>query len=537
MKSNSKMNRNGSMKGKQGRKDSRDRRVNYDNTRESKFDKDIKSSKKDTSRASNDVSWYARNPELLMSAASLAFSSYTGQKLPISGNFTFPGVCEIDYDISLGGFFEQDTINYAAQSIYSYTVHANSRNTSYNQADEMMVILAGNEIFRALANAIRAYGVMKTFDQRNAYTPRTLIHAMGFNYDSLKDNLSTMWFDINQWIARSQQIWIPNTLPFITRQFWMNSHVYIDGDSVKGQYYVFHPTDFYQYNPTGTTTGGSLDRTSWNQYSSTATGCTWNQFQLILESMFDALLTDEDRGLIFGDILKAYGTDKLYALSEISADYRVIPVYDQEVLTQINNLTSFLRSSGGNIIQDANGLISKQSTFATNTLDSNCTVPDVVFFNFFNKANPTPADVMVASRLTMGGAYYAVVNDTTAEYRPYTCGTEQVTGLKLWMINPNNTNGWQNVSLIPSNFNANTLLSADLDKLSLTLGGIGMYQTFDWAPLIYVNNTTASPAANAGTYTPYVTIGDVDNVIDLPVNTLRKMHDTAVFSLYGVPTL
>lgn len=62
-------------RGTQGRKDSKDKRVNYDNERESKFTADAKK------LGCNDISWYANNAELMKAAGSLPFSSVLGNSV------------------------------------------------------------------------------------------------------------------------------------------------------------------------------------------------------------------------------------------------------------------------------------------------------------------------------------------------------------------------------------------------------------------------------------------------------------------------
>lgn len=146
----------------QPKKDSKAKRVNFDNERLDKVEKQMRKDSGYRDCRSNDVLWYAKTPELLRSAASIPFSTTLGTKPEFTIPTAVPGVLQIDWAPTVGGM-EARPINQAANSIYSFTVHANSRNYSYDPADQMKMIIAGMQVFSALAAGIRAYGVMLNF--------------------------------------------------------------------------------------------------------------------------------------------------------------------------------------------------------------------------------------------------------------------------------------------------------------------------------------------------------------------------------------
>lgn len=519
------------IKREQPRKDSDQKRVNFDNERESKFEKDMEGRGWEKTSKCNDVRWYAKNPELLRAAASLPFSTVTGEVLDFTGQEAVPGVLQLAWSPSIGNNGGFNAINQASNAIYSFTVHANSRNYSYDPADEMMLILAGAQLFSFIAHGIRAYGTMKTFDQRNKYLPQALITAMGFDYDDLRNNLSQMWFDLNELVARSAQIWIPNELPVIERWFWLNSNLYMDGDSVKSQYYIMVPRVVYQYNETLDETGGGLSLTTWSPY----TANTWAQYMEIVNGMFKALLDSQDRGMIFGDILKAYGQDKIYALNEIPSDYQVLPVYDREVLTQIENSTS-INMLPGAISQDAQGNIKQESATARLTAPSLPTMTAGNFglqrtiLNFHFKDVPTPEQIMVATRLTAQNTNTIVNAGKITGFLPGYAGTEWVTGYRIYYFN---SEGLQYQMFQTCNAN------------SMTADVMRRVQAFDWSPWLYSADGTPLitaatypfPAGKTVTLTPQNAAGDFDNYTIIDWQTLKKMHDTAVYSEFGVPVL
>lgn len=542
------MSRNKKVVRKQPRKDSKAKRINLDNARESKVEADVIKDISET-KCSNDVRWYANNPELLRSAASLPFSSVTGANTGFSFDgtvnqayATVPGVMQLRFLPTIGGW-DDSAINSAKNSVYSYVVHANSRNTSYNSTDLMMIILAGANIFTAIASAIRAYGTMRLFDQRNKYLPKGLVRAMGFDYDDLRANLSLMWFDINELIARSSQIWIPNTMPFLDRWFWMNSYVYQDSESVKGQYYVFAQAGFLGYNETQTEQGGGL---SWiqpdGQFIETATNpttglradpttspLTWSQFMTVVNAMFDDLLDSEDRGVMMGDMLKAYGADKIYALKPIPVDYQVIPVYDREVLSQIENADRYT-AVYYQIVQNQStldiatnwGVASPSGVLLTGREHATKGI-----LNFHQKENPSPEQIMVATRLKCLGTHYTLSSDgtTISNAIPDTMGTEYIVGIQVVYFNVNGT-------LLTANYN--TVGFSDLTAY--------FELAFDWAPWVYLVQNTGikqgDPSSSAGDGPKVLAAyGDYDYYTVIDQETLKKMHTTAVYSEFGVPTL
>lgn len=524
-------NGKGSQRREQPRKDSRSKKINFDNERDSKFMKDIESETRKTSK-SNDVGWYARNPEMLRAAASLPFSTTVGMPVGWDSGARIPGLMTLRWIPLLGGA-NAVPLNAAANSIYSYVVHANSRNYRYNAPDLMLLIVAGANLFSWLAHGIRAYGIARNYDQTNAYTPDILLRGMGFDPDDIRANLSQMWFDLNEMIARSSQIWIPNDLPFIERWFWLNSNVYMDASGTKAQYYMFRPEDYLVYNEKTESTGGFLQ---YKRYAGDGTKSgTWERFRDVINEMFDALLESEDRGIIFGDILKAYGADKIYALKPIPSDYRVIPVYDPEVLTQIENATCM----NVNPLQlkqdpDTNRLWNNFGSFATGTnLLANVHLPVGTILNFHTPEVPTPAQIMVATRLTALGTDFVLdSNNKVVGTAPYTCGTEYIQDIDIAYLD-SSTQGYTFFTVTPKKGAA----------AQAYFGEFALYNAFDWAPAWPCYNFTdikvgeSVPSKGLRDCTLERTVMDIDQYAWLDVDVVSKMHLSALYSELGVPTV
>lgn len=566
------------VKREQPRKDSRDKRVNYDNTRESKFDKDIADDAYAKSGKANDIKWYSRNPEMLKSAASIGFSSTVGFPTPM--DTAIPGLMTIGWAPSLGGD-NIVAVNQAKESYYSFVVHENSRNKSYDSNDLMLVTIAGANLLSYMSYLFRLYGLLRRASEVNAYYPKALIYANGVDYNDLLQHQAQMWFDLNELVARSAQIWIPNDLPFVARWFWLNANVYTDGSSDKAQSYMFVPSVFYKYDATAFQDGGALvpvtvkytvgegDEATINvrdfnpfnyqaSYTSTTANrqpYTWQNLMDVANEMFDGLLNSQDRGIMFGDILKAYGKDKLYAVNELQVNYTVVPVYDPEVLTQIENAT--IRNDFPKLVfkQDmaTNSLV--EAVVGTGGMSNDQGWPNVL--NMHQNAQPTPEQVMIATRLanlgtttktrphvsiTYADGVPTYVSDTASITMLDSTGTEVAVGLAIHVLtrsgnsvlaNPPQGMAYvvanygvmkQQVLLIPGSFNFSTASSTAFQWIDL-------YTQFDWAPMLYNRQTTTSNP------TWYGMLADLEDYVFVEKEDIKKTHTCAVYSEFGVPIL
>lgn len=567
------------MRGKQGRKDSRSKRVNFDNERVSTFEKDMKKCD------ANDVRWYANNPEMLKAAASLPFSTTVGENLPwaSSGKFqsSVPGVMSLAWTPAVGGK-NVDALNQAAKSVYSFVVHANSRNTSYTANDLMVLIMAGANLFSTLAHVIRMWGTVRMYDQRNKYLPDALLWAMGFQADNVRANLPDIWFTLNDWVARSKNIWIPNSFPLIERWFWLNSNVYEDAGSVKSQKYLFVPSSVMAFNEVGYETGSAVTMVGLNTttnapeliapgitissdgktysgiaydsypaepFSPAAKAYDWNTWKNVINFMFECLMSSEDRGIMFGDILKAYGSEKLYSLTPITADYTIIPTYNTEVLSQIENATimtaaginSIFQMQGGNsrlaIDYSANLSIARQyvgwgaaSAFTrANTI-----------LNFHTDGVPTPEMIMVATRLKAYGPTNVKTfkQGSTTNYvfvsNPENCGSEIINGCFVFVFN--NTGVSQKISVTHCD-------TTQASQAGIFTNVALMHTAFDWAPVIDVLSNGPTSMLLSTTQQTNVdsnwlgVLLDFDNYTTIDATSLAKMHNTALYGEFGVPIL
>nr|AVX53696.1 putative capsid [Marmot picobirnavirus] len=518
----------------------------------------------------NDISWYNHNPELLKSAASLPFASIVGQGLNWTNGVSVqsvPGIMSIGWSPAIGGELNGNgAINQAATSTYSYLVHANSRNYTYEAADLMIAIMAGAEVFSILGAMIRAYGVAHRYSEANRYLPDGLLTSLGFQPDDVRKNFSKMWFDINLLIDRSKQIWIPNTMPFLMRRFWLNTTLFKDSSDVKGQIYAFVQNDYLSYQSTTLSTGGALLETgcgesaNYTEFHPAENQYTWDQWMSVAEYMLQKLLDEEDRGIMYGDILNAYGADHIYALPTITSDYTVEPVYSEEVLMQIENLViSKDVTQCGCGQYDGNILPIYKHTDMTPTAPISAGLPGAQLLNFRFNTQPTPEAIMVATRGKAAGMIgirskniivshawnkdfqarpVSFNESSTQDIRISTCGTEIFTSIRIWTRNLDSSMG-------PSYFDAFDLMQcmAIWPKNDASIIGRANLMAFDWHPFLY--SVQGGPHSDdqypengsvlySGTQAAY---GDYCNYVQISADNLERLHSVALYSEFGVPQM
>lgn len=545
------------MRRSQPRKDSKSKRVNFDNTRDGKFIKDVEKECRTDGNTDNDISWYSKNPELLKSASSFFAGEVTGERLFPQGSVTeatVPGVMVLNWIPELGGSNTSNMLDSAAESLYSFVVHANSRNTSYTSSDLMMAVLAGANVFAAITNAIRVYGIIKMYDARNQYLPNAILTGMNLDADDFRAHLSDMWFQINNWITQSRQIWIPDVFPLIKRWMWLSQHVFMDGENMKSQFYVFQQRAYLAFSETGHDTGTSLqwangsslqdwpDNPSGNtitdfQYAATTIvdsgAIKWSQFSALITQLIDCLVMSEDRGVMMGDILKAYGPDKILALNPIPADYITVPTYNREVLMQIENasIVPYIYNYVGQ--PNAGKIRCIVNTVRTGALQATLLMPERRIVNFHGSSEPTPEDIVHATRLMVMGTELHGTTGSAIPYAECFC-TEIVTQMSMVTLNNVTTSGKYQINVLPAQYAKGTSIS----QLSYYAEVV-----FDWSPWLYSivipNNLTWATIPAPGTYTFEVSaaVGDYSNYMVISIDMLRKLHAVCLASELDIPTI
>lgn len=496
----------------------------------------------------NDWRWYAQNPQLLADYASLPFGDPVGNEfitnLGTLSSVSVPGVMVLNFYPTIGyAAGETAPINVAMRRLYSFVRHANSGASNYDAPDLMLYMVCVDSAIMFHSWMKRAYGVMLDYTPFNRYYPRTLIHAMGIDFEDLEKHLNDFRGYINQYAVKLSQLWVPNTMSYTARHAWMCDGIYTDGMSPKAQTYLYNPQGFYKFTLTdGVGSATMVDRNS--------TPMKFADIYSLGDSLLNPMLSNEDFGIMGGDILKAFGESGIIKILGITEDYKILPVYSEEVLSQIENAVIVTTRQGSlNVTQQTTVgtgfLVSAPYMEQTIELPNGATalgnlttvLPTMYSNNrLFNMhhADVGPADVIVASRLipsfdtvTLGSISSGKV---LVSGRFTSCGSEIVDNAIMYY----NNNGVINQQSVMSY----RYVPMDAAHYSFVTREIGMLETFDWHPIVY--NASLYLQSGSGTATIAATafpMCDVDYYTFLSEQIISNLHATALLSEFTIPQI
>lgn len=461
----------------------------------------------------NHPTWYFRNKQTMEDCASMPWNGVLGTNVGIrtekwtgtaneavsevvTQNYTFGGVLAIDfiptYGTSAVGTYN-NSLNVAAQNIYTWVRHNNSGSRNYEAPDLMMYIMGIDNLNMLLEVGKRAYGAAMVYHTQNRYYGRALIRAMGFTDDTwLNDPIKIRSF-LNVCAVRIASLNAPSSenMYIFDRHAWLCSEIWKDSNSARAQLYLYHPTYFYEWSGTTSTSGTEL--------LAKAAPTTFEQYKALMEEMINAMVLDEDAGIISGDIRKAYTS--LRTVSMVPEDYRVFPAYDEAALTQLQNTTlaPYGIASVPKIMQSQGKI---EQTIIGNTFQGYTILTPVVTKW---SDNVTVEESAVALKNVVGwkGA------EQTLCY-PLAASSEVFGSMTMY------------------HYNKGELTQFTINGIVGSMGGERLLlMHFDRHPAVHV--------ITSGTNTYEGLVFDVDNYTILDNDTLFRYHDAVTLSLLGVP--
>lgn len=482
----------------------------------------------------NDPSWYNFNKQLVLDAASLSYhtplsTAMTSSTLATStSNPRASAVClKVQLSPGIGGYdlagrpsansLYNSSVRVAAQNLYAWVRHANSGASNYEASDLMMYILAMDSAYAMYAWGRSIYRMANSATAFNFTWLEDIANATGFSISDFRSNLANMRTFLNLCATRLNALAVPNSLPYFNRHVWMFSNIFKDSNVDRCSYYVFYPNARGVYIP-------SQARIN---YYALPTLLNFQKYVGLMNEIIDVLMSDEDIGIISGDIRKAYGSDKLFQIENTPVDDYVEPFYSEEVLTQISGATlcGELLAGSYDICQTYNGYI-YQGTYVDNATSIpalNQLYPNISFkgdsgfehtgwvINMY-KDDPVPDDNMVATRLM------AQTASTTIEQKQY-----------------------RMVILSGSEFVVNATIVGYLggnDRTTITISDFQSYSAqltvflpqLDWFPQFVYNVASSTPNAF------FYYVSDLSNYAIIGFEQLRNMHNVAMLSLFAIPS-
>lgn len=550
----------------------------------------------------NDVSWYSKNEQMLKDAASFSYNRPLGSEIGatrifspnVSPQFNYTanasatsvaGVMNLLTAITPGLSTDYTSpINLAAQNIYSFVRYENSGAKNYEPADLMFYLLSLDSGYAMWNFLKRAYGIARSYNQKNWYYPRVFIESQGIDFDDLMANLSDFRLYLNTMASRLMSFCVPAVMPLFVRHSWMFSNIWKDADNDKAQCYQFIPAYFFQYQEVSTA-AGSLQPIQWLSYTANnanysnqvnPTLKTFAQIKQYADGIINALSMSEDIGVMSGDILKAYGQDKLFKLSPVEADYVCTPTYAEDVLNQIHNAYVCTDAiSELNILYQGSWQVTQNVDTQTIVFDPS--VPGTgngrpyVSSALINMPwnDVTPANTMVGTRLTalpgprpnstsyskfkaMGSEVIVTagisfnnytgsnseVEMETYLFRSVAFGAETAAG--SFPVLPSIT-GITEAALKAYTDNICTALYQITNK-EMTMAALR--HQFDWCPIVYMAPVRYGFDVVGSTQTPGIEIAsisaidcDMSNWTIILNDDLAQMHLTAIMSEFNIPQI
>lgn len=499
-------------------------------------DKEVSANK----RADNDSAWYTVNGQLMKDVSSFSFNSALGSDITVNSgkleggmqanHFRVPGILSIMTTPTVGASNNINTpVNIAARNIYSFVRHANSGHANYDPADLMVYLLAMDSIYTYWSYMTRVYGTAQIFSQTNRYVGDAYLNAMGVDANSVRTNLADLRAYINMFAVKASAMCVPKTMTYFVRHSWMYSNMYKDEDVSKSQVYMYVPAFLYKYALIGGISGLSAvpvtARVATGGSITGLAGLGINELVGIGDTLLNAVLGQEDMGIMSGDILKAYGPENLWKLSPVPEDYAVFPVFSEEMLAQIHN-TSFASATictvdpenpaklkvdyhGLDVRQDqsvGDGALYFTPRFAYASHMATDSILD------FWKENPTPEEVMVATRNKLS-AYPETA--LTGVHRPVSldsCGSEIALCAVMLSYNANNI------------LEQSLTYASDVGMLTTSISKITKFNEF---PLYYIMATGTGAIADI--------MGNLDTYTVISQYEVQRLHTTALLSMFGVP--
>lgn len=285
----------------------------------------------------NHIEWYVPDERMLANTANIPWGYRTGDPLPIAdGKYALPGVVSVEYIPTYGDMSSATSpFNVASTAAYTFVRHANSGSKNYDASDLMLYFMAMDSIYAGITFIQRAIGLGMTYNKDSTYYPHALMHGMGVKWDAeFIGNTLNYINRLNHIILKVATLAVPGHFNIYDRHIQMNSAVYIDEENPHSQVYVAIPKILYKFE-LDAEYKGMLKAIPW----ATATeDRPITEYLDLLDSFIDAIYSDEDAGLMAGDIKKAYG-DSLFKLTTLSSNVDLTPVYNKDVLQQIHNAT------------------------------------------------------------------------------------------------------------------------------------------------------------------------------------------------------
>lgn len=534
---------------------------------------------------SNDFAWYNTIPELITTSANFPFGRPVGTEIslttgiqigggapntldyyndPILGNTiptSMPGFMFIHWNPTIGVSTNGNSpVNVTARNIYSFVRHANSGAANYDSTDLMIYLLAMDSIYSCYQAAIRAYGYLNLYNAVNRYMPKALVEGLGFDFDDLIANQAQFAFAINNIAYKIGSFAIPNFMSYYLRHMWMNANTYRDAANMKSQIYGFVEDTVFKYDDsyevgTDNKTFAGLERVDTPWAGGSQAKCTVEGWTNFMNELINPILASEDMGIMSGDVLKAFGGNNLFIVAPIDPNYAIDPVYNPEVLTQIQNMTIVGAVAEDTTVKRAGTLLTGDIMQPVNEntgegyLYSYPAFKDASAANQTNAAmNVTMVDQMLTSLEEVPSKEFVTVATRLMNRMDYVYNSGDPEAQNVYYVDESHGLSTEVVSHIEMIYNNHgNVVGSDLKGYGLVFGTVegsflpsplqmasvlAALSKFDWQPTVPIQY--ANSAENVYFVGFYQ---DTTNYSIMTSEDLTNIHDAVLMSEFYIPQI
>lgn len=305
----------------------------------------------------NDISWYTRYPELSSAAASFPYPNRPGMSVPfntlndtVQSSIHIPGVMVLDWAPFTGkSELPTDPASVLGKEMYARVRAAYSGTLRADAPDYVVYVMCLDSIFSYIAWLKRLYRALSAYNPANYVIPDVLLSAMGLSaadIQNLRLDKTKLWQLINELVHQSRKFTVPSSMDIMNRHYWMSDNIYMDDNTLNSQIYLFNLRSVYEYKdlqvePVGsseiTAAGAVLIDLPWVRQDGNATALTTDTLYTFGRSLIDAMVEWDESYTINGYLQRAYEGVPGFVVAELAQEEVIQPVYEPEVLLQIEN--------------------------------------------------------------------------------------------------------------------------------------------------------------------------------------------------------
>lgn len=489
--------------------------------------------------ARNDLSWYSRYPNLLIGAGSFPYPYRPGMDIPLAtsttgGNATYsiPGVIQVRWYPSIGwSETATDPASNVGKEMYARVRKVYAGALDADAPDYVMYLMALDSLFSYISTLKRIYRVLCAWSPDNRIIPDVLLTAMGVNSATLQNfrgDMMNLWKCINQLVLESRKFTCPAVMDIMNRHYWMSDNVYTDDQTINSQFYVFFQNGYFKYAEQNMPSGDpAAGLTMVNSPFGSLTAVTVDGAYQFGLQLIQALVAWDDAYTISGYLSRAFEGTPNFIVDELPLDQPFTPVYEPEVLMQIENARAqnagLIDESSLIVSQDVqtNAVISRPTATLFSTATGGTDTYNVAKYGYWypnpvlsiRSDSPSVAQNVIASRLH-NSAEPLPGSTTKAKI---IAATEIVRSVTVYDAGPN-LSGFTAAPLVVLDSTANYAVAARPFAL----------EAFDWHPFtwIYVIGST-------GKFDRAYANGDVHNITAITADMLKELHKVCVYSEFN----